>query len=656
MSDRMSGYYAEAAVPPALKMSVPMLIVLSAVGASVGVLLWAYYPGFPGPFLFDDAPNLQSLSLIGGEVSWQHLKDYLNTGVAGPVGRPLSLLSFLLNATDWPAQPWPFKYTNVLIHALNSLLVFWFTLLIVRRVNGASTAGVVVAGLVSMLWAFNPYHVSTVLYVVQRMAMLSAMFVLLGLILYFKGRIALEARSRPRLGMLLIITAYVVGAGLGVLSKENAALFVLMVPLVEWLFFSGHDRSLPLRAQWTVRGMVAVPALLFVVAMIFQWPALADEYRWSRAFTLEERLLTQTRAVGYYLWRYLVPGTDYVGIYGDGFEKSTGLLAPASTMIWVLIHAVLIALAVKVRRITPLLSFGILFFYVAHLMESSVVPLELFFEHRNYLPSAFLFASIVAVLAKKPVVMVVAALLSLNVFLLHKEAQNWADPLAFRALQVERNPTSEWAAQDLAVWHFNQRNYARALGILRSHANRARPGMEIALRTVLASCYANDEAAQDKASLLVSPTVYPGKPGSLLKNVDMLSFAIRRGVCQHTTFQDLLSFLEVFREVNHDSPKALQTYYAARGIVALHVGSYLAFRDAVIEAVGLYPSAEYTLGVCSHLAQVHREDACACLQRGGHAFLGDVGVQRSLTRKIFGYAQSIRERAEYLRTHVCALH
>jgi tetratricopeptide (TPR) repeat protein len=41
-----------------------------------------------------------------------------------------------------------------------------------------------------------------------------------------------------------------------------------------------------------------------------------------------------------------------------------------------------------------LLSFAILFFFLNHLVESSIVPLELIFEHRNYLPSMFLFVPV----------------------------------------------------------------------------------------------------------------------------------------------------------------------------------------------------------------------------------------------------------------------
>ena len=44
----------------------------------------------------------------------------------------------------------------------------------------------------------------------------------------------------------------------------------------------------------------------------------------------------------------------------------------------------------------PLVCFAVLFFFLNHAIESSIIPLEIIFEHRNYLPSMFLFAPIAA--------------------------------------------------------------------------------------------------------------------------------------------------------------------------------------------------------------------------------------------------------------------
>src|SRR5690348_18139659 len=79
----------------------------------------AYDQGLHGGFLFDDFANLPSLGATGPITRWDTFFRYVTSGTADPTGRPIALLSFLLDARDWPANPYPFKRTNLLIHLLN---------------------------------------------------------------------------------------------------------------------------------------------------------------------------------------------------------------------------------------------------------------------------------------------------------------------------------------------------------------------------------------------------------------------------------------------------------------------------------------------------------------------------------------------------------
>ena len=78
-----------------------------------------YLPGLSGPFLFDDFGTLAELGQRGGIRDWETFRAFVFGGHAGPTGRPLALLTFLLDATNWPADAWPFKRTNVVIHLIN---------------------------------------------------------------------------------------------------------------------------------------------------------------------------------------------------------------------------------------------------------------------------------------------------------------------------------------------------------------------------------------------------------------------------------------------------------------------------------------------------------------------------------------------------------
>ena len=101
------------------------IVVISILLATSWILAFLIYtPGLKGPFLFDDFPNLEKIGALGPIKNWELFQAYISSGFSGPTGRPISLLSFLLNTNDWPADPEPFKQTNLLIHLLISVILF----------------------------------------------------------------------------------------------------------------------------------------------------------------------------------------------------------------------------------------------------------------------------------------------------------------------------------------------------------------------------------------------------------------------------------------------------------------------------------------------------------------------------------------------------
>ncbi|HET7414573.1 MAG TPA: hypothetical protein VFI97_02620, partial [Arthrobacter sp.] len=89
-------------------------------------LTWGtYHPGLSGAFLFDDLGSLPKLGATGPVDNWATFWRYITSGSADPTGRPLALLSFLIDAHNWPANPYPFKVTNVILHLINGVLLAW---------------------------------------------------------------------------------------------------------------------------------------------------------------------------------------------------------------------------------------------------------------------------------------------------------------------------------------------------------------------------------------------------------------------------------------------------------------------------------------------------------------------------------------------------
>jgi hypothetical protein len=83
----------------------------------------AYWPGLAGPFILDDEVSISALGVLGGVRDWETFKLFVFGGTSGPTGRPLALLSFLIDGSTWPTDPWPFKRTNLIIHLINGALL-----------------------------------------------------------------------------------------------------------------------------------------------------------------------------------------------------------------------------------------------------------------------------------------------------------------------------------------------------------------------------------------------------------------------------------------------------------------------------------------------------------------------------------------------------
>lgn len=361
------------------------------------VAIAAYWPGLQGGFLFDDYANLPALGRYGPVRDWNALLRYVTSGIADPTGRPVSMLSFLIDAREWPADPLSFKRTNLMLHVGNGLLLYAVLAALGRRLTPSLRHASVAALLAAALWLLHPLWVSTVLYVVQRHAMLAAFFVLVGIRTWIASRDAFAHGAMTRGWWLAVLAVPVCGLLAG-LSKANGFLLPLLLMVLQASVLrqpgagdaSQHERG-GRSARWSSGMFVLLPSLLLLVALVTQAVDAAGGAGPLRPWSLAERLMTQPRALFDYLYRLWVPGLDATGVFADGFQLSTELLHPWTTLPAIIGMAALAAFGFWARRSRPALSAAILFFLAGHAMESSIIPLELYFEHRNYLPAALLF-------------------------------------------------------------------------------------------------------------------------------------------------------------------------------------------------------------------------------------------------------------------------
>lgn len=378
--------------------------------------------------MLDDFPNLEVLGDSGGVHDWNNFRAYLFGGFSGPTGRPLSLLSFLLDARNWPADPEPFKRTNLLIHLATATVLWQMMRALLKQLPSVAGNREALALLAAGMWLLHPYLLSTTMYIVQRMTQLSTFFVLAGLWGYLHGRMKLEAH--PGRAYAWMSLSLIFGTLLGTLSKENGALLPLLALVVEWILRGNSPQPKPARA-W-VAVFMALPGCAVLGYLALRIDFSSDSW-FFRPFNQEERLWTQARVVWDYIGNLLAPRIEGYGLYSDDFPVSTGWLEPVSTLIASIgIMAMLVA-GIALRRRMPLLSLALVFFLAAHVMESSVLPLELYYEHRNYMPAAMLFLPLAALVSwsgierKSLSIVAGSAIFILLAFMLHARAVLWSD-------------------------------------------------------------------------------------------------------------------------------------------------------------------------------------------------------------------------------------
>jgi len=506
----------------------------------IALLALSYWSGLSGPFLLDDEENLKPLAHqslgIHGFGDWI---EFVMGGRSGPLGRPVSLASFTLNAQTWPADPWPFKLTNLLIHLCNGVLVF----LLSRRVymlSGIEHANRC-AWLCAAFWALHPLQVSTVLYVVQRMTELATFFTLAGLLAYVHGR-KLAAAS-PLRGYVWMVGGIAVGGALAVLSKENGVLLPLFALTLEVTVL----RQLPAPPGWRHAQalLLRIPALALVAYMAWQFPHWLAPYE-IRAFTPLERLGTQGQVLLDYLFRIFVPRLSGSGLFFDHYPIVRSTLTVVAC--WSIISG-LVLTAVLIRRRYAVAAAAILWFFAGHMLESTLLGLELYFEHRNYLPmfGPSLLVGLLLLRVDRIRAAAAIAIVALLALLTHAQARVWGNELLAATVWPRENPASARAHEVAVIALQRQRQFERALELMHDYAMRNPDDPTTRLQLIEVTC-AFHEPVETYAQSTI-PLLYTGKfTYGALDALEHIILLRHRGGCVDLSFHTLLRMIRALKE------------------------------------------------------------------------------------------------------------
>lgn len=423
-----------------------------------------YQPGLYGDYIFDDLANVTTNTALEiNELSWRAIHDAAVSSFSGVLKRPVSMLTFAFNAsTTGFGAPLFFKLTGLFVHLATGVAVFWLSGQLLKRFRSSvssperSDSADWTRLLITGIWLLHPLNLSTVLYIVQRMTSLSALFAFLGVAIYCVGRQRLNS-SRPH-GWALIGAVFILFLPLSVLSKENGILLPVLLVVVEFTAFDIRELGPKDRARLWMLGSITVviPIFIALTAILLREPRLMGGYE-VRDFDVSERLLTQGRVLWYYIFMVLLPKNSSLGLYHDDFVTSTGIFEPVTTFFaWAGLIGLLI-LAFSLKRRMPAITFGILWFFCGHLMESTVLPLEMVHEHRNYLPIfGLIFAACFFVMEgtrtnsyRRLTIFAVSAYMVFIGAATLLRAEQWGDSVSHAIHEAQNHPTSERAQLQL---------------------------------------------------------------------------------------------------------------------------------------------------------------------------------------------------------------
>jgi len=523
--------------------------------------VFAYLPGLNGPFLLDDFGSVSALGDFGGVTDWVTFKAFVFGGHAGPTGRPLSLLTFLIDANDWPADAWAFKRTNLVIHLLNGVLLGVLVSRILRILNYSKQDARWIALVSVGVWLLHPFLVSTTLYVVQRMAQLSTLFVLAGLIGHLYGR-AFISSNAPKAYTVMTLSLGLFTL-LAVLSKENGILLPLLIGVIEITVFAARQNpSAVLNRYWTWAFVIAPCVIVCLYLIRIALTQNFFDITPPRDFSIYERVLTQPRILIDYLQNWFLPKLYTVGVFQDHFPKSTGLFSPITTVLSVFLHVTIISISLLNRRKWPLFALAVLFFYVSHVLESSVINLELYFEHRNYMPVAFLFLPLIATLRTRARAQVFIAVALTGMIILtgftRYSASVWADYSSMVEVAAWKAPMSPRAQGQYAADLYNAKRYDESL-LVADRAIQNMPG-ESFLRLTRASIRCKLGVLTDsdvrEAAAVISVAAYDPRSITIYT---ALTSSVVNGECPQASLDGLqMMFTNMLRVPENNDPASLR--------------------------------------------------------------------------------------------------
>jgi len=437
-------------------------------GVALGIIFFVgfliYSNSFDCSFHLDDRNSIienlsiRNLSDIGAIWNYNH-------------SRFIPYLSFAINYHYGELNLWGYHFINIVIHLINAGLIWWLILLILSspglKNHQISEHKKWIAFFAALLFVSHPLATQSVTYIVQRMAAMVAMFYFLSLTLYIKARVT-ENNSILK---YLLFGGAVISAILALLTKENAFTLPFIIVLIEIFFLSTNTSKIRFNYKRVIFLLTAIAIMAVIFSISFTGsilkpiPASGGN---NFPVTSTDYLLTQFSVIITYIRLLILPMNQNLD-YDYPLATSFFTLGTAFSF---LIIVSLMGLAIYLFNKNRIVSFGIFWFFITLVVESSFIPIaDLIFEHRTYLPS-FGFFLIVSSLSylflrknhKSILLTLIIILVATYSGMTFQRNKVWKDELTLWSDVISKSPNKArpYLNRGVAYWENNQRENALA--------------------------------------------------------------------------------------------------------------------------------------------------------------------------------------------------
>jgi tetratricopeptide (TPR) repeat protein len=446
--------------------------------------------------LIKDNRYIESLEYIPFFFSPVYWNRYQHTAKSNY--RPAGMATFAIDHYIWGTDPFGYHLTNVIFHALNSILVYFLVFRLIPH-GGDSGWSRAVPLLSALFFALHPIHTESVNWIKNRFDIFSLLFFILTILLFIKYTLAAGKRAR-NISYAGALFCYI----FAVFSKETAIVLPLILALYIICFSEKEEYRRMLPKTFPFFGIMAL-YLFFVFNSILNKGASGNGYKMD----LYHNLLAVIKTAGVYLKLLILP----LNLNAERlFSAPVSLFEPA-VFFSALFLFLLVFFSARVACRGGGGKSGAAAFFLFWIILTLLPVANIIFiasrpiaEQRLYIPSAGYCAVLAMLIAGIPklsggcaprsgitglsTVLAASVMISYSAITIDRNS-DWKDPVTFWHKTVQSSPASARAYNNLGIAYKETGRNEEAIDMYEK---------AISLSPRFAEAYNNMGSAYDKLS------------------------------------------------------------------------------------------------------------------------------------------------------------